>query len=585
MPKRARLAEVGSGNISRWIRMVPNSSAGVAAPVIDDGVEGTVAPEVEAVLSDIDGESIAGSADWGGAPGVDCEGSLSDASTDLDPEEAAAEAGPEDLDLDDTGAGEHADNTEGELPREEAAAEVDPTAVAPSDGEHTGAPPEDLDLANGEDKQLDGTAVVPHQRLAVPCDAGAVVGFGDPTCRRCNGRIADVLARGVRITRKSPPTFQCGTCGSKTVTLIRLFGTWPVPEFEAISEAEQKHFWSSCKSAVELKKAVVDICVKARVELHSKGIGGTFLPLSVYAVQGYDPADIEQNSAEEDKELHPVLGMTYRVMLKSSEHKAVESKMRQQILTSMPPNKRRKLMLGGAADGLLDGGNMIGSGSAAPPALGDGGTEGTEDGTKESEDSSSDSSSESRKAKKARKKAKKKAKKAAKKAKKDARKAKKATKKAKKDSSSSSSSSESKGEKPPKGGKVDPKQAEKEAQALLKAQLAAAKKVDNAKKRERSTAVSTATRFIAKIANPLLSLSQKINDPVAKSVPKSILQGAIVSRKELERIRDEANECINNAAKSTLIFDQDYVKKASDVAIANLKCLTSIIAELSKHLP
>ena len=76
-----------------------------------------------------------------------------------------------------------------------------------------------------------------------------------------------------------------------------------------------------------MKKAAVDVIVKSRVELHMGAWSGTFLPLSVLANQGFNVHDIERDTPAIDREWHPVLKQTYRVMLKSSSHIQMEMTM------------------------------------------------------------------------------------------------------------------------------------------------------------------------------------------------------------------------------------------------------------------
>jgi hypothetical protein len=48
---------------------------------------------------------------------------------------------------------------------------------------------------------------------------------------------------------------------------------------------------------------------------------GEFLPLSVWAVKGYDPQVIEQGALDKDKRFHPVLGQTFRVNIIRGGHR------------------------------------------------------------------------------------------------------------------------------------------------------------------------------------------------------------------------------------------------------------------------
>ena len=67
--------------------------------------------------------------------------------------------------------------------------------------------------------------------------------------------------------------------------------------------------------------------------------GGTFLPLSVYATQGYDIEKIRDNSDPRDVREHPVLGATYRVHLSSTAMVGSRSQVRRTTAKAAAPSK------------------------------------------------------------------------------------------------------------------------------------------------------------------------------------------------------------------------------------------------------
>ena len=93
-------------------------------------------------------------------------------------------------------------------------------------------------------------------------------------------------------------------------------GYWPTDEFKELSAEEQMNFYRSTEATKEsLKKALVDTLTNKRIERQESGRTGAFLPLSVYAERGFDIGPIKELSLPEDREMHPILGETFRVHL------------------------------------------------------------------------------------------------------------------------------------------------------------------------------------------------------------------------------------------------------------------------------
>ena len=114
---------------------------------------------------------------------------------------------------------------------------------------------------------------------------------------------------------------------------------------------------------------------------------GAFLPLGVWGNQGFDQARIESLTPEEDKRMHPILGLTYRVKLESTTKADKKEVVRGSTLTC---RKKRKAEDDGVED--TPGGEPM-------LAIEDKAS----DDTSVSESSSSSSSSDSKKKKKKKK--------------------------------------------------------------------------------------------------------------------------------------------------------------------------------------
>ena len=65
----------------------------------------------------------------------------------------------------------------------------------------------------------------------------------DPSffCTKC-GYTVDPTKIGVRVVRKSPPTFSCSSCNSKTTMLSTIFGRYPTEAFQGLDEETVQKF-------------------------------------------------------------------------------------------------------------------------------------------------------------------------------------------------------------------------------------------------------------------------------------------------------------------------------------------------------
>jgi len=64
----------------------------------------------------------------------------------------------------------------------------------------------------------------------------------EPRCTKC-GYTVDPLEKGTKLISKQKPTWNCRRCNAHTVQLQQLFGSWPLPEFRELPEAEKTRFW------------------------------------------------------------------------------------------------------------------------------------------------------------------------------------------------------------------------------------------------------------------------------------------------------------------------------------------------------
>ena len=91
---------------------------------------------------------------------------------------------------------------------------------------------------------------------------------------------------------------------TRSVQLTKKFGSWPVHGYEGLSEDAKTEFWNNlkdCKGTGDIQK-LVDSSITASTTTHqSTDFEGDWLPLGVWANQGWDPAEIERTEGAENK--------------------------------------------------------------------------------------------------------------------------------------------------------------------------------------------------------------------------------------------------------------------------------------------
>ena len=123
----------------------------------------------------------------------------------------------------------------------------------------------------------------------------------------------------------------CKSCNSKRSILSKMFGGWPIPEFEEMGPGFQLDMWRSTEanSGATLMDDIVRSLAQVKITHYSKGYEGRYMPLSYYDCQGFDIDDIENKC--KDTQEHPVLGTTYRVNITQVSSLNVEETVRKRI--------------------------------------------------------------------------------------------------------------------------------------------------------------------------------------------------------------------------------------------------------------
>eukprot|EP00913_Durusdinium_trenchii_P025221 g23677.t1 len=166
-----------------------------------------------------------------------------------------------------------------------------------------------------------------------------------PTCRKCKMPCSvDKLVNKSKGEQRVHVV--CRPCNSATTMLSRHLGSWPIPSFQGLSPDQQVAFWKRCDEIIQKQgkldygsiRAFLAISLAERqYEVAKAEFVSEYLPLSVWAKRGYDPDDVKKGL----KEIHPVLGDTYAIPLKTVTKGFYKEKM-EEMLTKFEADARKK---------------------------------------------------------------------------------------------------------------------------------------------------------------------------------------------------------------------------------------------------
>ena len=169
---------------------------------------------------------------------------------------------------------------------------------------------------------------------------------------RCGDCGTDVeIDDKVRLRAKGQNKYRCSRCGVHITQLSREFGSWPTETFQALDADAKTQFYKSIRDDTNAKE-IKEKCVQylRGYEHHEDWYaeGGEFLPLGVWAKNGYNTQDIEDKSYPWDIREHRVLGTTFRVPIYSAGHRGAKGKAREEENSGAGPSRKRKATEDGA---------------------------------------------------------------------------------------------------------------------------------------------------------------------------------------------------------------------------------------------
>eukprot|EP00959_Pyramimonas_sp_CCMP1952_P451378 9450744-Pyramimonas_sp.AAC.2 len=434
-----------------------------------------------------------------------------EAELDAPREQAKAAAEDEWPEIDDEGEAEAAADAEAEAVPKASAPPVPRDETLPAEAQ----PPTDEPLPAAPPKQLEnqgwgGKALVPPTQ--------------QPSCKFCR-TFLDPFAKGVRLLRKSPPVFCCGTCNSKTTTLAKVFGHWPIDEFKQLTVEEQSTFFQTCGTGQDsIKKAVHEQVMKKWAHQKTNKVSGDFMPEWYWRNQGMPEETVKRMKDLAPGEEHPIFGDTFQVMVHGTSESATEELARQQMVSAATRKAKGTAAASSAA---------AGSGSATETAAAEGPRAALAPAPTSSSSTSDSESSSSESKKKKNKKNKKK---------KDKKKKKEQRQKEKK-----------------KTREVDKRATEKAEKDKLRKQRAAQAAAEKEEKRAKRQTQSDAAKALAKVSPLASSLETALNHSMITDVPKFVTKTAKEALATLKKYAQEAEEAIKTHDPQPLSFKLEEV--------------------------
>ena len=187
------------------------------------------------------------------------------------------------------------------------------------------APEEELQTEDERDERSVGTAIstVPHD--------------GYCFCSLCGNWLDKIQLR--LVSKSDAEVWKCKVCLCKVVQLNKVMGGWPTDEFKGLTQEDQVSFMrdiGQMKTIEEVKKYANHALDKYQQQAEYFDNSGEFLPLSVWAQRGFDVDMIEQKTRPCDKQVHPVLGTTYRIHLLKTGNRGEKGWKRSHAIAQAP---------------------------------------------------------------------------------------------------------------------------------------------------------------------------------------------------------------------------------------------------------
>ena len=167
-----------------------------------------------------------------------------------------------------------------------------------------------------------------------------------PICGKCQ---LPVTLENTVLKSLNQKSVTCKACHASSTMMSRHFTSMP-PAWDQLSDEERVNFFRSIISKKEtasghlkykvLRNELKDVLVKKTVEEKKRGYTGEFLPLETYRLRGFDVKKIEELA---QKEVHPILGDTYRIDIKRFSEDFIEQSIEESLTQVEKTVKRNQL--------------------------------------------------------------------------------------------------------------------------------------------------------------------------------------------------------------------------------------------------
>ena len=149
------------------------------------------------------------------------------------------------------------------------------------------------------------------------------------------------------IAKGEGQTFLCKGCHATDVMIGRHFGKLP-SVWDRLTEEEQVQFYRQVLTRKEagplrfktLRTDLKEALVRRSIEETRTGWKGQYEPLEAYRLRGYDTEKIKNLA---DKQVHPILGDTYRVDINTFSRESIEQDI-EELLNQVDKKVQRSKM-------------------------------------------------------------------------------------------------------------------------------------------------------------------------------------------------------------------------------------------------
>ena len=365
---------------------------------------------------------------------------------------------------------------------------------------------------------------------------GLRINPGVPQCCKCGGEVDPLRCAG-----KSPGTWKCRICNTRSVQLSRAFGSWPIPEYKALSEEAKRQFWADakdCSSASKIAELVQRTMTSSVTNHEATVTEGEWLPLAVWAHRGWDTAQIVATATKHNSKPDARWGTLYKVCVERDSRGARRENSRSEALSSSwrPNDKKAETV---AARALL-------SAEDDPKAAI------AQDDASESSDNESDSSSSTSRGK---------------------------SKKEKK-----SKKSKSKKEKKSKKDKKAAKQAKeaREKEERRREELRRQKQEQAIEQKAKAAALRDANRALAKLSPVHSTLSVSLGSELLQFAPTFAVERATAAQRKMEHIIKVATAVVQKQSGS-FPHDLNEVAAAATEAAQATRLLQGLLLTVTRH--